>query len=616
MKQFLLFTTLAISAIVSKAQNVTTFSGIQDENEGGYNSTPNNAYADEKYSAPYGIALDTNKKIYVTDHHNINVLDNGMSRIRGGFLGDPTGPDGIGYADGAGIVSRFFTPRGVIISKSTNKGFIVDSDNCLIRTINQFTNVSNTQIFGTLTGKKSFIGGYVDDILSKAEFATPDDIEIATDGTLYVSDFNNNAIRKITTTNVTTVAGGSFTGGDVDGIGTAAKFDSPLGIFLESNTSLLVADRNNGKIRRINLTTRAVTTVVSGLNSPTDVVVVDGILFIADDYCIKTWDGNQLTVFAGKAGDAGYANGSSTTARFRELAHLTYSKSDQSIFVCDKGNSVIRKVTIAINPIADFDANNLNPTLNQIVILRNKSKFANTLQWTITPNTYSLQNGSTLSDSVVYVSFASAGNYNVSLKASNGVGSDTKLRSSYINVSVLPSDPPVADFTVNLRSGDANLTQFNFVDLTSNNPTAWQWTFTPNNVNYVGGTTSASRFPKVTFTAAGTYTVALKATNANNNHTATKTSYITINTNSIFNVELNTASVYPNPASEKITVTAGNKMIKQVKILSATGKELVSIYNSNNTATIKTKELATGIYFVQAVTLDNQLFTSKLIIKK
>ena len=105
---------------------------------------------------------------------------------------------------------------------------------------------------------------------------------------------------------------------------------------------------------------------------------------------------------------------------------------------------------------------------------------------------------------------------------------------------------PVADFSgspTNITTGSS----VSFIDLSSGNPTSWSWTFQ-------GGTpaSSAAQNPTVQYNTAGTYIVALTATNANGNNTKTKTAYIivsdinpalpTITTTAISNITTTTAS--------------------------------------------------------------------------
>ena len=78
----------------------------------------------------------------------------------------------------------------------------------------------------------------------------------------------------------------------------------------------------------------------------------------------------------------------------------------------------------------------------------------------------------------------------------------------------------MANFTGTPTSGDAPLA-VSFTDTSTNTPTAWSWTFGDSN-------TSTVQNPSHTYSAAGTYTVALTATNERGNNTNTKTNYITV----------------------------------------------------------------------------------------
>jgi len=83
-----------------------------------------------------------------------------------------------------------------------------------------------------------------------------------------------------------------------------------------------------------------------------------------------------------------------------------------------------------------------------------------------------------------------------------------------------PPPPPVADFSGNPTSGDAPLNVM-FSDLSTNNPTSWDWTF--------GDTgTATAQHPSHTY-AAGTYTVSLTVENAGGSDGETKNNYIAAN---------------------------------------------------------------------------------------
>jgi len=117
--------------------------------------------------------------------------------------------------------------------------------------------------------------------------------------------------------------------------------------------------------------------------------------------------------------------------------------------------------------------------------------------------------------------YNSAGSYTVSLTETNSAGSDTETKVDYITVTQPPMDPPVAEFTGTPTSGDNPLT-VTFTDQSSNGPTSWAWNFGD------GSGSSTAQNPEYTYTAAGTYTVSLTATNAFGSDVETKVDYITV----------------------------------------------------------------------------------------
>lgn len=88
-------------------------------------------------------------------------------------------------------------------------------------------------------------------------------------------------------------------------------------------------------------------------------------------------------------------------------------------------------------------------------------------------------------------------------------------------------------------------TTVQFTDLSTGAPTSWQWTFTPNTVTYVDGTTSTSQHPKVQFNAYGNYDVALTATNTAGTTNLTNTAFISVNEVNA-NFEASTTNVVVN----------------------------------------------------------------------
>ena len=116
--------------------------------------------------------------------------------------------------------------------------------------------------------------------------------------------------------------------------------------------------------------------------------------------------------------------------------------------------------------------------------------------------------------------YSSAGNYTVSLTATNAAGSNTVTKSNYITVSGTAAQLPVINCWGSPRSGTAPLNVY-FKDNSTGSPTAWNWSFGD-------GTYSTLQSPKHTYSAAGSYTIKLTVTNAAGSVTTTKYNYIVV----------------------------------------------------------------------------------------
>ena len=125
---------------------------------------------------------------------------------------------------------------------------------------------------------------------------------------------------------------------------------------------------------------------------------------------------------------------------------------------------------------------------------------------------------STLSNPVH--TYETDGTYTVTLTATNSAGSNTISRTNYITASKV-TDAPEPLFKSTTASGYAPL-NVQFVDVSSNSPNAWVWSFGD-------GSTSSIQNPTHTYTTAGTYTVTLTATNSAGSNTVSQTGYIIVN---------------------------------------------------------------------------------------
>jgi PKD repeat protein len=136
--------------------------------------------------------------------------------------------------------------------------------------------------------------------------------------------------------------------------------------------------------------------------------------------------------------------------------------------------------------------------------------------WTFsggTPGTSSSQNPT--------ITYNTPGTYDVTLTVTRGGDSDTHTETAYITVGD-PTEPPVADFEADVTTIFVGQ-QVIFSDLSTNDPTSWNWTFE-------GGTpaTSGNQNPTVTYNTAGIYDVTLSVANSAGNDEMVKTDYITV----------------------------------------------------------------------------------------
>ncbi|KAH6770759.1 hypothetical protein C2S52_015562 [Perilla frutescens var. hirtella] len=106
---------------------------------------------------------------------------------------------------------------------------------------------------GMLTGNDA--SGYVDGDLASAKFNKPKSFTVDLNGNIYVADHRNHAIRKITKSGVTTIAGGySQKAGHADGPARDATFSDDFELtFISERCALMISDHGNRLVRQISL---------------------------------------------------------------------------------------------------------------------------------------------------------------------------------------------------------------------------------------------------------------------------------------------------------------------------------------------------------------------------
>ncbi|CAM3675983.1 hypothetical protein FSS13T_26640 [Flavobacterium saliperosum S13] len=265
----------------------------------------------------------------------------------------------MGSADALGIAAGFNYPT-VVTTDNFGNLIVVDRSNHKIRKISAdgaVTTLSGTGAIGTLDGPAL-----------SATFRYPDGAVVDSQGNILISDQSNHKIRKLDTNGIVSTFAGSGVAGFTDGTGATAKFYYPAGMAIDANDNLYVADYSNHRIRKVTpgglVTTYAGlaiagatdgNTSVAKFNGPTGVAVdASGNVFVADynNHKIRKISTlGEVSTVAG-TGIAGAADGASVTATFNHPAIVAVD-TNNNLFITDEGNHKIRKIS-SLNEVTTF----------------------------------------------------------------------------------------------------------------------------------------------------------------------------------------------------------------------------------------------------------------------
>ena len=243
-----------------------------------------------------------------------------------------------GFADGTGTHAEFSTPSGLALA-SDGTLYLADTGNHAIRRITPDGQVS------TLAGDGT--PGHVDGPGLHARFNGPIGIAVARDGRVIVADTYNDRIRVIDTGGtVTTLAGSGRPGAD-DGVGDGATFDTPTGLAFGASGLLYVADTGNGMVRIVDPSGHVTTPTWArgdGFFHPLGIASApDSELYIADEggHIVAIGNDGNIRTLAGTG--VGFRDGAGLTAQFRRPSGVAWLRPGHLV-VADAANALIRAV--------------------------------------------------------------------------------------------------------------------------------------------------------------------------------------------------------------------------------------------------------------------------------
>lgn len=335
---------------------VTTLAGLA-----GQRGSADGKGSAARFNGPFGVAVDAAGNVYVADTFNAmvrKVTPEGVVTTLAGQVGQG------GSVDGERTAARFNVIDSVAVDRSDNV-YVTDGADDTIRKITPAGVVTTLAGLATVSGTNDGTG-------SAARFGNmfggPAGIAVDAAGNLYVADERNQIIRKVTATGVvTTLAGVAGSEGTNDGPANVARFHDPKGVAVDGSGNVYVADFNNHTIRKV--TPAGVVTTLAGLAGslgfadgkgsaarfgavpsfgPSGVAVcADGTIFVADTgnhEIRKITPEGVVTTLAGLAGAQGSKDAAGTVARFSAPGGAAMDK-DGNLYVADIGNQLIRKMT-------------------------------------------------------------------------------------------------------------------------------------------------------------------------------------------------------------------------------------------------------------------------------
>jgi len=353
-----------------------------------------------KFSA-FGIAINSLGEIFFGDSENYAIKKISTS----GYISTFIGGNGSGDQPGLGTAAKINSANGMAFGPDGYLYFSDESNN-KIKKVSPAGEVTDFAGSGNLD--------YVDGPGNTAAFASPHGVAFDSSGNLYVADFENYAVRKITSSGVvSTLAGGSFTSTPVDANGSSASFGNLWHIAVDSKDNVYVTQDGG---------------------------------YPVDGFIRKIAPNGDVTLYAGN-GATYLIDSLATESSFDNPYHLSIDKFD-NMYLNETGGHRVRKITpnytnrVAVNVVIDAIP---QPTLTveQPTCTKASGKI------TVTSPlgsifSYSI-NGGTFQSSPIFDNLTTSASYSVKVKSSTiGCESDTTTV-TISNALIVPAKPVISN---------------------------------------------------------------------------------------------------------------------------------------------------------------------------
>ncbi|THA77375.1 hypothetical protein E6R60_07315 [Streptomyces sp. A0642] len=299
-------------------------------------------------NGPYGVAVDRDGTLYICEHagHRVRrvTTDGKISTVAG------TGSPGRGAEEVSALSAALQHPRGVAVD-SAGDLYIADAGNHRIRKVTMADGKIRT-FAGTGTGA-------TDRALATATpLSTPHDVAVDSAGDVYIADYGNHQIRKVTADGkISTVVGKSTYGSAPDGTpATDAQLKYPSAVAVDSAGNLYIADSGNQRVRKVTKADGKIRALAGTASAPLNVSVgmaVDsaGDLYVADygsHRITKVAADGKISTLVG-TGAAGFDGDGELAAKAAKLNNPYGLAVDcvDSLYIADYSNARVRKVSSA-----------------------------------------------------------------------------------------------------------------------------------------------------------------------------------------------------------------------------------------------------------------------------